>query len=157
MCVVDWWRTDGHVMHHQNPWVLGHSAGGTVALFGAAVDERIQGCVASGCIGFIRETLLKRRNESGQNTVPGILNWLELDDVVSLVAPRPLLAVTGLQDHLAVFQAVLAVARPTWDELGDQPTSAPVRPRANTDSTLTRPGMHCARCGTVVHEAASMS
>ena len=124
MCVVDWWRTDCGARHapHQHPWVLGHSAGGTVALFGAAVDERIQGCVASGCIGFIRETLLKRRNDSGQNTVPGILNWLELDDVVSLVAPRPLLAVSGLQDHIWPFsgcEAVLAAARPMWDEVGD--------------------------------------
>jgi len=121
--VVDWWSVfcEQETRAHTHPWVLGHSAGGTVALFGAAVDERIQGCVASGCVGFMRDTLLTRRNDSGQNTVPGILNWMELDDVAALIAPRPLLAVSGHADHIWPFdgcKAVVDSASLAWQQLG---------------------------------------
>lgn len=122
MAVVDWWSAfcSRAQRPHSHPWVLGHSAGGTVALFGAAVDTRIQGCVASGCVGYMRETLLKRRNDSGQNTVPGILNWMELDDVAALIAPRPLLAVSGHADHIwpyAGCKAVVDAASTLWQAL----------------------------------------
>ncbi len=79
---------------------MGNSAGGAVALYAAAMDTRIAGVLASGCVGFVRDTIARRRDDSGQNVVPGMLNWLETDDVLALVAPRPLLAVSGTRDHI---------------------------------------------------------
>ena len=122
MAVVDWWSAfcAQEQRSHAHPWVLGHSAGGTVALFGAAADVRIQGCVASGCVGYMRDTLLTRRNDGGQNTVPGILNWLELDDVAALIAPRPLLAVSAHADHIwpyAGCKAVVDGASLVWEQM----------------------------------------
>lgn len=83
--------------------VMGHSAGGTVALHAAAFDTRIGATIASGCVGPIRETFAKRRDSGGQNTIPGQLLWCELGDVIGLVAPRPLLVTSGDADHIFPF------------------------------------------------------
>lgn len=80
--------------------IMGHSAGGSVALFAAALDKRIGAVLACGCIGYIRETIGRRRDSQGQNVVPGILNWFELADVVGLIAPRPFVTVAGDSDHI---------------------------------------------------------
>ena len=90
-------------------FVMGNSAGGSVALHAAALDVRIAGVLASGCIGFVRDTIARRRDDSAQNVVPGLLNWLETDDVVGLVAPRPLLAISGTRDHIFPYAGVAAV------------------------------------------------
>ncbi|MFN0041989.1 MAG: hypothetical protein ACKVSF_02120 [Alphaproteobacteria bacterium] len=96
---------------------MGNSAGGAVALYAAAMDTRIAGVLASGCIGYVRDTIARRRDDSGQNVVPGMLNWLETDDVLSLVAPRPLLAVSGTRDHIfpaSGMERVVASARDAY-------------------------------------------
>ena len=95
-------------------YAVGHSAGGSVALFAAALDLRIQAVLACGCLGFIRDTIGRRRDDQGQNVVPGILRWMELGDVVGLVAPRPLVSVAGSDDPIwpaAGAAAVFAEAR----------------------------------------------
>ncbi len=83
--------------------IMGHSAGGSVALHAAAFDTRIGATIASGSVGPIRETFANRRNSSGQNTIPGQLLWCELGDVIGLVAPRPLLVTSGDADHIFPF------------------------------------------------------
>lgn len=90
-------------------FIIGNSAGGSTALYAAALDTRIAGVLASGCIGFVRDTIARRRDDSAQNVVPGLLNWLETDDVVGLVAPRPLLAISGMRDHIFPHAGVAAV------------------------------------------------
>ena len=90
-------------------FVMGNSAGGSVALHAASLDVRIAGVLASGCVGFVRDTIARRRDDSAQNVVPGLLNWLEMDDVVALVAPRPLLAISGTRDHIFPYDGVAAV------------------------------------------------
>ncbi|HAT35048.1 MAG TPA: hypothetical protein DCS82_04970 [Rhodospirillaceae bacterium] len=101
-------------------YVFGSSAGGTTALFAGALDERISGVLAAGCLGFMDKTLLARRDPEGQNIVPGILRWFELDAVVALCAPRPFLTVSGDRDHIWPFEgaeAVVEAARPVYREL----------------------------------------
>jgi dienelactone hydrolase len=102
-------------------FAMGSSAGGAVALYAAAMDERIGAVLASACVGFIRKTIARRRDDSAQNVIPGILNWLETDDVVGLVAPRPLLAISGTRDHIFPFSGVADVvesARKIFHALG---------------------------------------
>lgn len=102
-------------------YVMGHSAGGSTALFAAALDTRIAGAMAAGCIGFLRETIAVRQDLEGQNVIPGMLAWLELDDVVALCAPRPFLTVAGRSDHIWPFaqaEAVVASARRVYSALG---------------------------------------
>jgi hypothetical protein len=42
-----------------------------------------------GAVGYLRDTLMTRADPSGQNIIPGILQWLEMDDLVGLCAPHP--------------------------------------------------------------------
>jgi len=88
---------------------MGHSSGGSIALFTGALDERIGAVLACGCIGFIRETIGRRRDDQGQNVVPGMLQWMELADVVGLLAPRPLVTVAGTDDHIWPAKGAIAV------------------------------------------------
>jgi dienelactone hydrolase len=102
-------------------FVMGHSAGGSTALFAGALDTRIAGVIAAGCVGFVRDTIAARQDLEGQNVIPGILNWLEIDDVVALCAPRPFLTIAGKSDHIWPFdqaEAVVASARQVYDALG---------------------------------------
>lgn len=81
-------------------YIMGHSAGGSVALYSSALDTRIAGAILSGCIGYARETYGARGDQAGQNVVPGFLNWMETDDVLALCAPRPTVVISGTKDHI---------------------------------------------------------
>ena len=117
------WLTEGETGLPVDPnriYVMGSSAGGTTALFAGALDPRIAGVLATGCIGFMYDTLLARHDSEGQNTVPGILRWFELDAVVALCAPRPFVTVSGDCDHIWPFdgaEAVVEAARPVYERL----------------------------------------
>ncbi len=109
--VIDWLRSGSSGVDAERVYVMGNSAGGTTAIFAAALDPRIAGVLAGGCVGMIRDTLLRRRDGGGQNVVPGILDWLEFDDIIALLAPRPFLTVSGRADHIWPFAgAELAVS-----------------------------------------------
>lgn len=100
--------------------IMGQSSGGTVAMFVGAMDERIHSIMATGCVGYIRETIGVRDDNSGQNVIPGILEWMEMDDVVALCAPRPFLTVSGDRDHIWPISGgkkVVAAARGIYEEL----------------------------------------
>ena len=94
--------------------IMGHSSGGSVAMYAAAMDERIGAVMACGCVGFIRDTIGRRRDDQGQNVIPGILKWMETPDIIGLVAPRPFVTVAGISDHIWPYSAaepVIAEAR----------------------------------------------
>lgn len=125
--LIDWLVADGAgrdlglAADAQRIFIMGNSAGGSTALYATALDMRIAGVLASGCIGFVRDTIARRRDDSAQNVVPGLLNWLETDDIVGLVAPRPLLAISGVRDHIFPYAGVAAVvesARRVYQALG---------------------------------------
>lgn len=100
--------------------LFGHSAGGATAIYAAAIDQRIDATIASGSLGFIRDTIARRRDPEGQAVVPGILNWFEMDDIVSLIAPRPFMAISGQTDHIYPFagaKAVTEAARQSYEKL----------------------------------------
>ena len=121
--VIDWLRAGGAGFGSEGLpiYVMGNSAGGTTALFAGALDERVDGVLAGGCVGFVRDTIARRPDAEGQNAVPGLLEWLELDDVVALSAPRPFLALAGRSDHIFPFaqgEAVVDSARAVYAALG---------------------------------------
>lgn len=121
--VIDWLAAEqaGLGLDPARLQIMGHSSGGSAALFAAALDTRIAAVLACGCIGFIRDTIGRRRDDQGQNVIPGILRWLELADVVGLVAPRPFATVAGIDDPIwpaAGAEAVCAEARAIYAALG---------------------------------------
>ncbi|MEQ8603712.1 MAG: alpha/beta hydrolase fold domain-containing protein [Marivibrio sp.] len=120
---VDWLRSeaDGLGVDPDRIYIMGQSAGGSVALYTTALDERIAGALIAGSLGFVRETFGARGDRSGQNVTPGLLQWMETDDVLALCAPRPVLALSGRADHIypcAGVERVVASARSAWDSVG---------------------------------------
>ncbi len=108
--VIDWLEADsaGIALDSGRVHAMGNSSGGDTSVYAAAVDTRIKGVIASGCLGFFRTTI-GRRAACPDAIIPGILNWLEYDDIVALCAPRAFLGISGLTDHIYPFRETEAV------------------------------------------------
>jgi dienelactone hydrolase len=78
--------------------VLGHSYGGTTTLFHAALDGRVRFAAASGAACSYRRRIADRTGIELASIVPGILELTDIDGVVGLIAPRPLLLVSAPDD-----------------------------------------------------------
>ncbi len=83
---------------------VGISGGGTVTLFGSAVDERIKAALVSGYLCSFLDSILSVAH-CIDNYVPGILQWAEMSDVAGLIAPRPLFAESGDADNIFPLEA----------------------------------------------------
>jgi len=79
--------------------VTGHSGGGTVALFAAAIDKRIKVVAPSSYLNTFKGSI-GSINHCECNYIPGILTLGEMHDVAGLIAPRPVLFVHGINDPI---------------------------------------------------------
>ena len=84
---------------------VGLSWGGTHTMWTAALDERIAAAVISGAFGRFMDCLIESA-ECACQYVPGLLRVADLPDIVSLIAPRPLLIQSGLTDQHATNEVV---------------------------------------------------
>jgi hypothetical protein len=123
MAVIDWLTGKPAALPAFDPGrirAMGNSAGGETALIAAALDPRIGGLIASGCVGAWRKTS-GRRKTCPDTVIPGVLGWFEYSDVLALCAPRVLLVVSGIDDHIypfALAAACVEEARPAYAALG---------------------------------------
>lgn len=78
--------------------VVGFSSGGKAAIYLSALYNRVQAVVASGCVSSHEATFRYSRHDPYE-AVPGIGRWLEMSDVLGLLAPRPLLVHWGALDR----------------------------------------------------------
>jgi dienelactone hydrolase len=78
---------------------MGHSYGGNTTMFHAAVDHRVRFAAASGAACTYRRRMADRTQIELAQIVPGILSVADIDDVVGLIAPRPLLLVSATEDR----------------------------------------------------------
>jgi dienelactone hydrolase len=98
----------------------GLSGGGTTSLFFAALEDRIQGAIVAGYYCTFRDSIYSIRH-CICNTVPGIMNWGEMSDVAALIAPRPLLIISGTEDSIFPIDATrqaYATLEKTYGVLG---------------------------------------
>jgi dienelactone hydrolase len=79
--------------------VLGHSYGGTTALFHTALDARVRFACASGAACTYRRRIADGTPIDFSQVIPGILPIADLDDIVALIAPRPALLVSATDDR----------------------------------------------------------
>jgi dienelactone hydrolase len=79
---------------------IGFSYGATVALFLAALDERVRAAGVSGYFSSWREAHRMPWNMCGSQVLFGMIGRLEHLDVAALVAPRPLLIESAADDPL---------------------------------------------------------
>jgi predicted esterase len=117
--VFNWIRnnSDAFNIDPNNIVLFGHSTGGTIATYTGAVDENIPAVVASGSTGYIKDTIGRRRNSNGSSIVPNILNWFEMDDILSLIAPRPFFALAGDKDHIWPAEGAVKVLESAREQL----------------------------------------
>lgn len=78
----------------------GLSGGGLQTLWAAALDTRICCAVISGYFYGYKESLLEMHNNCSCNYVPHLYEYVDMGDIASLIAPRPLLIETGSRDPL---------------------------------------------------------
>jgi dienelactone hydrolase len=93
--------------------VTGFSMGSTRAWWLAALDERIAAAAAVGCLTRYRDLLRARalHRHGLYYFVPGMLRHFDSEAVVSLIAPRPLLTLTGDRDGGSPVSGVRAINR----------------------------------------------
>ena len=100
--------------------VAGLSGGGTTSLFFAARDERIKLAMVAGYFCTFRDSIYSIHH-CICNCVPHMMEWGEMPDVAALIAPRPLLVISGSKDDIfpidATKRAYAALAN-TYGVLG---------------------------------------
>jgi hypothetical protein len=98
MRTIDWIETRKE-LDASRVGCMGISGGGTCTAFSAALEPRIKAAMISGYLNTFRDSVFSL-SHCIDNYVPGILNWAEMYDVASLIAPRPLFAETGTKDNI---------------------------------------------------------
>jgi dienelactone hydrolase len=91
---------------------VGWSGGGVAALYAAALDERISAVVLESAFCTYRASILSM-DHCADNYIPGILRYAEMSDVAGLIAPRPVLIESGIEDPIFPIDGV----RQAYDEL----------------------------------------
>ena len=100
------WNTE-----HLAAWAF--PGGGLQTLYLAALDERVRYAVISGYLYGFKDSLLELNGNCSCNYVPGLWNALDMGDIASLIAPRPLVIQSGRADHLNGPRA-LSMQRNRW-------------------------------------------
>lgn len=80
--------------------VTGISMGATRSWWLMALDERIKTGVAVGCLTRYQDLISEQKLHAHgiYYFVPGILNYFDSEAIISLIAPRPILFMTGDED-----------------------------------------------------------
>ncbi len=92
--------------------VTGISMGATRTWWLMALDERLRAGVAVGCLTHYRSLVASRALASHgiYYFVPGMLRHFDTDAIVSLIAPRPVLFLTGDRDSGSPARGVRRIA-----------------------------------------------
>jgi dienelactone hydrolase len=78
--------------------VLGHSYGGNTAMFQAALDERVRFACSSGAVCSYRDKMQRGTGIEMAEVLPGVLERFDVDELLRLTAPRPLLVMSAEGD-----------------------------------------------------------
>jgi dienelactone hydrolase len=90
--------------------IMGHSTGGLISFYAAALEPRI-GAVMASCSLCTYAASIAGVDHCPDNYLPGILQYFEMADLCGLIAPRPLLVINGKADPLFPFAGVEAFIR----------------------------------------------
>jgi dienelactone hydrolase len=100
--------------------VMGNSGGGTISLFSAALLPRISLAMPSCSFCTFRDSIMSIYH-CMDNYVPGLLKYAEMDDVMGLFAPKPVVIVAGRDDPIfpiAATRRAFARLRRIYDACG---------------------------------------
>lgn len=99
---------------------VGLSLGGRMTMMTAAVSPRVRVAVISGALNMLQERVMGRYS-CGAQIIPGLLNYGDVPEIASLIAPRPCLWEVGRQDGLMVkdwIPPALERMRGAWSAFG---------------------------------------
>jgi dienelactone hydrolase len=99
-CLLDYLETRPEI-DRRRIGATGMSMGCTRAWWLAAIDERVRAIVGVACFTRYRELLAHASSHGIYYFVPGILQHFDSEAIYALVAPRPMLMLSGDQDHNA--------------------------------------------------------
>lgn len=119
MRTIDWIGTRTE-LDAKRIGVTGISGGGTITVFAAALEPRIQAAFASGYLCTFRDSIFSIAH-CIDNYVPGVLEWAEMYDIAGLIAPRPFFAESGTKDDIFpidAFKESFANVRKTYSSFG---------------------------------------
>lgn len=105
LCVYDLVRlidylSSGINFNIENLTVAGFSGGGMQALYLSALDKRVKKTLISGYMYGFKDSHLILNNNCSCNYVPHLWEHLDMGDIGSLIAPRPLIIQSCREDHL---------------------------------------------------------
>jgi hypothetical protein len=90
-----------------------------VTTFLAALDERVRFACASGSACSYKRRMLDRTGIEFSQTIPGILSLADIDGLLRLIAPRPLLLLSASEDrYSADAPEVVQAAIGAWAARG---------------------------------------
>lgn len=99
--------------------MVGHSHGGNLALFAAAVDTRIAFACASGAACSYRYKLSHGIGLENALVIPGFATRFDFDDLMRCIAPRQLFVVSSEGDpYSADASELVLAAAPTFEAAG---------------------------------------
>ncbi len=84
--------------------IMGNSGGGTTSYHAAGVISGITAVLTSCAFNRYDASILSMYH-CACNYIPGILNYMEMPDLAVLIAPRPLLIVSGREDTIFPLEA----------------------------------------------------
>jgi len=79
--------------------MTGNSGGGTSTFYTAGLDERVKVAMPACCFCNLADSW-GNLYHCDCSYVPGILQYMDLPDMAILIAPRPFIMVSGVEDHL---------------------------------------------------------
>jgi len=98
---------------------LGHSMGGNTVLFLAALDERVSFACASGSACTYEHRMANGVGIEMASVIPGFHGPYDIDDLVSLTAPRKFLLVSAEEDKYSMdAPAIVEKASKAYAEQG---------------------------------------
>ncbi len=94
---------------------IGHSYGGRMAIWAPAIDQRIRASVSNcGCVNY-KQSFTHDAGVQMEFCLPGVLQLGDVEDVLKLVAPRPLLLQATADDKWSRgAEAMFAYAEPAF-------------------------------------------
>jgi len=93
---------------------MGISGGGMHTFFFTCLEPRVKACVVSGYYCTFRDSILAM-SHCTCNVVPGLWQFGEMQDLVGLIAPRPMLVEAGSRDPIFPIASVKNSVRRAHD------------------------------------------
>lgn len=87
-------------VNHRKLGITGISMGGRYSFMAASLCPEIKACCSIISVTTVRAMIMEEQLLGGlHNYPPGMLNLIDFDDLIPVIAPRPLLMVNGMEDY----------------------------------------------------------